>query len=300
VRSIRSRIASRLRRPVARVGRLVLLAGLVALPLGSAQATILLFDQQRDAAGQTTVGPSTSGGRLPGDYGDNVTGAVMAVPGGFFTYGDGGEGFTPDVSLEIYSDSGPSDPRVNLWQTGYGDLINVIFGEGPGIEGSPTLNVLFQAAPGYVVDLYGFDLAGFGVDYTIAAVEVLAGAVTLFSAADVLVEGDLSGPRHTAFAFGTPLSASELLLRVDVSNLASGIQDNVGLDSIRFGQTPPAIPEPGTATLLLAGLAATAAQRRCAAARAGSGSRRFMRRTASRCRASAERSPTGHALPRVA
>lgn len=200
---------------------------LAATPLRPAHATILLFDQQRDAAGGTTVGPTTSGGRLPGDYGDNVTGAVMAVPGGFFTYGDGGEGFTPDVSLEIYGDGGPTDPRVNLWQTGYGDLVDVIFGEGPGTAGSPTLHVLFTAAPGYVVDLYGFDLAGFGSDYTIAGVEVLAGAVPLFSASEVLVQGDLAGPGHTTFGFATPLSAPELLLRLDLSNLAASIQDNM-------------------------------------------------------------------------
>ena len=223
---------------------------LLGIPPQAARATILRFDEQRDAATQTIVGPTTSGGRLPGDYGDNVTGPVMAVPGGFFTYGDGGEGFTPRISLEIYGDGGPSDPRIALWQTGYGDLVNVILADGPGVAGSPELNVLFTAAPGFEVDLYGFDLAGFGSDYTIAGVEVLAGAVPLFSMSDVLVEGDLVGPRHTSFDFATPLSAPELLLRIDVSNLPAGSQDNIGLDSIRFGQ----VPEPGTAALLLGGL----------------------------------------------
>ncbi len=237
-------------------------AGLALLAASPARATILLFDQERDAVGQTSVQPTSSGGRLPDDYGDNVTGAVMAVPGGFFTYGDGGEGFTPNVSLEIYGDGGPSDPRVKLWQNGYGDLTNVIFGEGPGIAGSPTLSMLFTAAPGYVVDLYGFDLAGFGSDYTIAGVEVVAGAVTLFSASGVTVQGDLNGPGRSTFGFGTPLSAPELLLRVDLSNLAAGIQDNIGLDNVRFGQKPPAVPEPGIGVLLLTGLAVVGHERR--------------------------------------
>lgn len=249
-------------RSVAPTGALVL-AGLCAVfwaqPAG---ATILLFDQQRDAVSQTVVGPTSSGGRLPGDYGDNVTSGSMAVPGGIFTYGDGGEGFTPEVTLDIFSSSAtPTDPRVTLWQADYGDLVNVIFAAGPGTGGSPILNLLFTAAPGHIVDLYGFELGGWNnTDYTIAAVEVFAGTTTLFSATDVFVEGDFSGPRHTTFAFGTPWSAPELLLRLDFSNLAAGMQDNIGLDSIRFGQTPPSVPEPATA-LLMGTLAITAGLR---------------------------------------
>ncbi|MCP9447025.1 MAG: hypothetical protein NNA22_05585 [Nitrospira sp.] len=235
----------------------VLVLGVLAAYPALAGATILLFDQERDAATESTVGPTSSGGKLPADYGDHVTGAVMAVPGGFFTYGEGGEGFTPDVSVDIFSAAATAtDPRVNLWQIGYGDLVNVIFADGPGTAGAPLLSARFTAEPGYAVDLYGFDLAGFGVDYVIAGVSVFAGATTLFSETDVLVQGDLSGPRHTTFAFTTPLSAPELLLQVDLSNLASGIQDNVGVDSIRFGQTPPhPVPLPPTTLFLLTGLA---------------------------------------------
>jgi len=242
----------------------VVLLGLLGASPAPAGATFLLFDQERDAVSQSTVGPTSSGGRLPLDYGDNVTGAVMAVPGGFFTYGDEGEGFTPDVSVDIFSATATAtDPRVRLWQTGYGDLVNVIFAEGAGTAGAPLLSVRLTAAPGYAVDLYGFDLAGFGADYVIAGVSVFAGATTLFSEANVLVQGDLSGPGHTTFAFATPLSAPELLVEVDLSNLAPGIQDNVGMDSIRFGQTPPrVVPEPATALLLLGGLALTAVVRR--------------------------------------
>lgn len=248
-------LAARIRRSLA-VGVLLATSGL--LPGPPAEATILFFDEERDAAGQTTVQPTSSGGTLPGDYGDHVTGAVVPVSGGSFTYGDGGEGYTPNVSLEIFGEGGPGDPRVSLWQEGYGDLVNVIFGEGPGISGSSTLSVLFSAASGFVVDLYGFDVAGFGSDYTIAGIEVLAGATSLFAVTDVRIEGDANGEAHTSFDFATPLSASELLLRLDVSNLAAGIRDNVGLDSIRFGQTPPGVPEPGTALLVGSGLALTA------------------------------------------
>ena len=231
---------------------------ILAAPPTLASATILTFDQERDAATQSTVQPTSSGGALPADYGNGVTGAVMAVPGGSFTYGDGGEGFTPDVTVDILAGS-TTDARVSLWQSGYGDLVNVIFADGPGTAGAPLLSVRFTAALGFAVDLYGFDLAGFGLDYVIAGVSVLAGATTLFSETDVLVQGDASGPPRTSFAFGTPLSASELLLLVDLSNLAPGIQDNVGMDNIRFGQMPTGeidpdpdnqVPEPGTLVLL--------------------------------------------------
>jgi hypothetical protein len=174
------------------------------------------------------------------------------------------QGFTPDVTVDIFSaDATPTDSHARLWATGYGDLVDVVFAEGPGVGGSPTLSVRLTAAPGYAVDLYGFDLGGWSnTDYTIAAVDVFAGAATLFSATDVLVEGDFSGPRHTSFAFGAALSAPEILLRLDLSNLASGVQDNVGIDSIRFGQTPGRVPEPGAAMLLLmGGLALTVALR---------------------------------------
>lgn len=237
--------------------RVVMLGILVACPI-LAHATILLFDQERDAATQSTVGPTSSGGNLPEDYGDHVTGAVMAVPGGFFTYGEGGEGFTPNVSVDIFSAAAtPTNSRVSLWQTGYGDLVNVIFAEGPGTAGAPLLSVRLTAAPGYAVDLYGFELAGFGADYVIAGVSVFAGATTLFSETDVLVQGDPFGPLHTTFAFTMPLSAPELLLQVDLSNLASGIQDNVAMDSIRFGQTPPPalVPLPVSLWLFGSGLA---------------------------------------------
>ncbi len=242
----------------------IILAGAFVLSPSFAGATILLFDQARDAGTQTTVGPIASGGTLPADYGDHVTGAVVAVPGGFFTYGEDGEGFTPDVTVDIFSAAATAtDAAVNLWVDGYGNLQNVIFADGPGTAGAPMLSVRFIAAPGYVVDLHGFQLAGFGEDYVIAGVSVLAGAATLFSAADVLVEGDSSGPGHTAFAFDTPMSAPELLLQVDVSNLLPGRQDNIALDSIRFGQTPPpAVPEPTVLLMLCGGLLIISAVRR--------------------------------------
>ena len=246
---------------VAAARHLAGIAWLLAVTPPTADATILLFGQERNSRG---VVPASAGSVLPDDYGDNVAGLVMAVPGGSFNYGNGGEGFTPDVTVDIFTSTATStDPGGRLWPGDYGDLVDVVFGHGPGIGGSPMLSVRLQAAPGFVVDLYGFDLAGWNrSDYTIAGVEILAGAVSLYADSDVLVEGNATGPGHTSLAFATPLSAQELLIQLDLSNLASSLQDNIGIDSIRFGQTPPPVPEPGTALLVLCGLAITAAARR--------------------------------------
>jgi hypothetical protein len=211
------------------------------------RATVLVFDQERDTVSQTIVGPTSSGGRLPPDYGDNVTSAAMSVLGGTFTYREEGEGFTPNVQLDVFAAGAtPIEAHVRLWQNGYGDLVNVIYTEGAGTQGAPLLSVRLAVDPGYEVDLYGFDLAGFGTDYTIAGVSVFAGGTTLFSESDVMVEGDMSGPGHSTIVFAAPLSAPELLIEVDLSNLPAGIQDKIGLDNLRFGQTPRPVPEPAT------------------------------------------------------
>ncbi len=261
--------AGKMRQGVAAVAAAALMAG-GALP---AAATVLLFDQ--DANGHP-MQPGAVGSALPRGYGDRVSAAVMPYPGGSLTYGDGGEGFTPNITVNLFAAGAtPADPRVRLWHQGYGDLVNVLFGEGPGTAGAPQLFVQLLADPGYLVDLYGFDLAAFGGrDLVIASVEVFAGPQALFSVTDLLVEGDTAGARRTHLDFGgAPLSASELLIRVDVSNLAPGIQDNIGLDSLRFGQTPPppvlSVPEPSSTALLGAALLALVWRLRARAGDAG-------------------------------
>ena len=218
--------------------------------IGGAHATVLHFDETRNSAG--TVIPTGSPGTVESDYGDNVTGALVAVPGGFFSYGNEGEGYTPNVVADFSSRT-----DVRLWTLQYGDLTNVLFAQSPQL-GIPaeTISILFTADPGYEVQLYHFDLAGFPErDYTINGVSVSGDAGTLFTMSNVLVEGDLSGPRHTSLDFATPLTSGSLLIEIDFSNLASGVQDNIGIDNIRFGQNPPAvIPLPSAFWLFVSGL----------------------------------------------
>jgi hypothetical protein len=223
-----------------------LLSGCLA---SAGQASILTFDQIRTANG--IVEPTISGNDLEDDYGDRITGSSVNVPGGQFTYGNAGEGYTPNVLADLFSGNGSP---ISLWQTNYGDLTNVAIGT----NASLSLNLQLSADPGYVVDLYGFDLAGWSLaDYTIDAVRVMSGTSTLFSQSNILVQGaNDGGDMHTAFDFAVPLSGSDLLIQIDYGNLATGKQDNIGLDNIRFGQTPPpaVVPVPATIWLFGSGL----------------------------------------------
>lgn len=249
-----------------RDGSWLLSAGLLlaaCFAAGGSQATILTFDQSRNATG-TTVVPTAAGSAVQADYGDNVTGSPMDVSGGQFTYGNGGEGYTPNVVADFFAAT-----DVSLWTIQYGDLSNVLLARAPlsgAVAGS--LNVRLTADPGFRVALYHFDLAGWAnTDYTINAVNILGDGGLLFNRSGVLVEGDFSGPRHTAFDFSVPLSATELLIEIDFSNIAAAMQDNIGMDNIRFGQQPPQIvPLPAAGVLFSAGLALLVA---CSAGRPG-------------------------------
>lgn len=225
-----------------------------------ARATVLIFDQARSSTGALVV-PVTSGANVPQDYGDRVAQSPQTVSGGAFTYGEQGEGFTPNVTAGYFTDSDTTAPRVSLWQAGYGDLTNVMFG----LSDSGALNVRLTADDDLEVLLYHFDLGGWSAgDYTIAAVRVIDGATPLFEQDNVLVQGDAIGPGHTAFDVPTPLRGHDLRIRIEYANLPANQQDNIGIDNIRFGQTTePAAP-------LMLGLLACAAtlRRRRAVSRA--------------------------------
>lgn len=251
-----------------RCARLFLFAVAMGALAGESRATVLTFDQSRDAATQSIVVPTSAGARVQQDYGDRVTGSSMDVPGGQFTYGNEGEGFTLNVVVDYFTGS-----DVRLWTTQYGDLNNVVFARAP-LAGAPDpdmLNIRLTADPGFMAELYHFDLAGWAnADYVINSVSVFSDAATLFSQSDVAVEGNFVGPRHSSFDFISPLSAAELLIQIDFSNLAGGMQDNIGIDNIRFGQfpRPSVIPMPGGLWLLGLGLSVLIGRsRRCVTCR---------------------------------
>lgn len=236
--------------PLRRVLRPCGFAALLAIAPMPASATILTFDQARQSG---AVVPTGAGSDIEADYGDRVSGPVQGVPGGVFTYGEAGEGFTPGVTAEFVSLGPGGGNDASLWTTQYGDLVNVAFGN----QFSNTMEVRLTADAGYRVLLHGFDLAGWReTDYTIAGVRVLDANVPIFAETDVRIEGDATGPRHTTFAFASPLEGGVLTIVIDYGNLPGTQQDNIGIDNIRFGQSPPApIPEPASALLMLGGAA---------------------------------------------
>lgn len=234
----------------------------LALSAIPARATILTFDQTRLSSAGNPVVPTFGGGDVQPDYGDRVTGTSMPVAGGTFTYGDGGEGFTPNVVMDAFAaTANPINSRVSLWDNGYGNLVNVLFGD----QNSDSFTVQLTADSGFKSTLFQFDLASFGNrDFTIDEVRVTDGFATLFSQTDVLIAGSLNGPRRTSFNFAAPLTAALLNIEIDYSNLAGNAQDNIGIDNIRFGQDPAGVspppppgnvPEPSALLLVLAALA---------------------------------------------
>ena len=132
----------------------------------------------------------------------------MAVPGGVFSYGEAGEGFTPDVALDIRAGGAtPTDPNVALWALSFGDLENVVFAD----PASGFMEVTLTANAGFEVALHGFDLAGYPfADWVINGITISSPTATLFSQSSVLVEGGAGTVRHTEFSFASPLVASQL------------------------------------------------------------------------------------------
>jgi hypothetical protein len=225
---------------------------------GVSHATILTFDETRNATGVDVI-PTVAGATMQQDYGDYVSGSPMSVSGGEFTYGEAGEGFTPNVGVDYFTETGRP---IAQWTTGYGDLINVLFASTLG-GAANSLYVSLSADLDFLVQLYQFDLAAWsGTDYVIDGVTVSSEAGILFSQANVLVEGDVSGPRRTTFGFADPLIGQELLIAIDFSNMLAGLQDNIGLDNVRFGQTgladasgpPTTVPAPESLGLMALGL----------------------------------------------
>lgn len=205
----------------------------------AAEATVLIFEPA-----------GTNGSAIDQAYGDNV---VSASQDGF-SYGNGGEGFTPNVVTEY----GLGEGTINRWGPDYGDLNDVIYREE---DNDGNLLVRLTADAGFTVELLSLDLAGWpNADYTITSLRVFDQSNSvLFSQNNVFVDGTAG---HSSFALS---GVSGQSLTIDARIDLGSNSDNIGMDNIRFSQSrsnPSPVPEPMTLSLLGAGLAGIGAVRR--------------------------------------
>ncbi len=182
--------------------------------------TVLTFDAN-------VAPPGTNRSQISQSYGDRVTEPHDTANNFHYL----GEADTPNAVAEY------SEPTL-LWDDDYGNLTNVVY---PGeVGGGGILELKLTADPGHLVQLYGFDLAGWssggGENYTINAVQVLdvAGGL-LHNESNKLILG--ANDDHTSFDFDPPLESAEVTIRFDSSNLGT-LQDNIGLDNVDFDQLP--------------------------------------------------------------
>jgi len=229
------------------------LARWIALGLGlaastAAHATVLTFDQYTDAA-KTTY--RANGATLLAQYGDNVTDFDPAgvQPGGvYYRYGSGG-GFTPDVTLEYRwvekaNHSNVGVPEFQMWDSQYGDLAHIVYRYN-GVMTQWAGIMIFTPAAGYQVTLESFDIAGYvaarsGYDYAV---------YRDFGPGETLLWSDSStapGTGHLTLSPNITVQAGHTLA------LYFNADGNLGIDNVRFSQSP--LPEPASVALFAVGL----------------------------------------------
>lgn len=221
----------------------------------STQASILTFsDCGTSTTGALSNPAGCNGSNINPIYGDRVTGANTDAGGTEDrSYGEAGEGYTPNVVSTISNAFG--------WGTGFGLLTNVIYVDG--IAGQ--LTVRFDADPGFRVRLHGFDLGAFlppvnGYNPVVVTVTNEANAI-LFT--DTYAVGSSGVNEEFGVLLVQSGNGGSLTLSLDTSGLAFDTnafifdRESVGIDNIRFSQSaatepPPSgdIPEPSTFALV--------------------------------------------------
>ncbi len=221
--------------------RLQLICGGVFLavcmsPLG---ASVLTF---------ASAPPFGNNGPIDQNYGDRVTATTM----GTFFYGSAG-GFTPNVLLSYSPNTVPD--YVYTWDTGFGDLVNVI---APYVSNANSSNygkmqITLTADAGFRVTLTSFNLGGWN------ATDRIAQSLTIKDGSNNNLIAPLSNVLFQGVGHGTlspNVTAQTIVISVDASNIINENGFNVGLDNIQFSQISN-VPEPSTFGLMgvaLAGL----------------------------------------------
>ncbi|MBS1717693.1 MAG: PEP-CTERM sorting domain-containing protein [Armatimonadetes bacterium] len=195
-------------------------------------ATVLTFDDLS----------LTNYGAIPQYYGDNVTSTNSGPSGSYLE----GNGWTPDVTTSYDTvDGANSTGQMDFWDSGYGDLTNVVF---PSVS---TWNGMITLSPtnGKYVVLDSFDMAGWPfVDRYCPVLRILDGAThsVIVNLDGTLIAG---ANGHTHFSFGGFSSTTGYTLEW-------GGDWNIGMDNISFHESDTAVPEPATMAALGMGLLA--------------------------------------------
>jgi hypothetical protein len=215
---------------------------------GVSQASILTFDSCGTSA-TSAILTQCSMGLVNPAYGDRVTGATTdaASPAPDRSYGEAGEGYTPNVVTDITGARG--------WGFGYGLLTNVIFAEGT----AGLLNLTLTADAGFRVGLMSFDLGAFAPPqggYQGIGLTVRDETNALLYNQTVTVDAtDLTQLINVQSGNGgfLRLTLDVTSLPFDASNFVFD-RESVGIDNIRFNQTAAStgqdVPEPTTFALV--------------------------------------------------
>ena len=184
----------------------------------SAKASVLTFDVEG-------LGNNTA---LPQNYGDYVTSTSMWT----YTYGEAGEGFTPNVSVEYIGGAGGSYAEdLTFWATDFGDLVNVVENED---DAERWTIIRFTADEGCQVVLHSMDMGNYlssGILIDSIAITNESGTV-LFQTNNFVLGANYTG--HASINFGA-VTGQVLTLALDLQT-ADRDNDCVALDNIVFSQ----------------------------------------------------------------
>lgn len=267
------------------MGVVALVATLVAA--SAAQATVLTMEGDVSAsanvapppAGGNTYGPLGGGSTIVSEYGDFVSGPTQtnvptadfgAPPFWYnFTYGNNGEGYTPNVSVAkrlIYPTADPTMPNINTATRSWPSANGRQFVSYPaaGTTNGGSWYWTFTADPGYLVTLLSTDLTKFTSAALTATVNVYAGSTVTLPVPIAPVGPALytSGPTVVStlpVTFTPNVTAPSLTLEF-VLPAGASLSGNWAADNLVFSQK--LIPEPATLGLAATGLLALAVARR--------------------------------------
>jgi hypothetical protein len=238
--------------------RIALLACSALLLAATGRASILTFDNCGTSA-TSAVQTSCFGGPVNQNYGDRVTGPNADAAGVSTerSYGENGEGYTPNVLTGYSTGLG--------WGLGFSTLTNVLYMP-VNVLSNPNnvLDITFTADPGFQARLLGFSLGAFFDTFSQPSITSYTGVslsvfdqsnTTLFSQSYNL---DANTINQAINVTGT--NGGSLTLRLNLSNLVYNPdigrfdREYVGIDNIRFAQQSVQpdgeIPEPSTFVLV--------------------------------------------------